>query len=169
MKYIANYKLSAFMKKSENLIVFNVFSTLIFIVFPCIYVCFLNGNITGDLFWMYEIGFIVINSVTLLKFYKNGKILNLTIRTITIDDENLTIETLPFHVLKFWIVKQKTKSVNFSELIFLKEMFPLKEKDYILDQSCLLVKIGEESFYFLDSFFDDDIIEIISTKGIDIQ
>lgn len=158
MKYTAHYKLLAFVKKGEKLIVGNGFSTFIFIVFPCIYVFFIDDSITLDLFWKYEIGLIVINSVTFLRLFQKGKTLNKTINSIAIEDENLIIETLSFRVLKFWTIKQKTRRINFSELIFSRGTFPLKDKEYISDQSCLLVKIDGETFYLLDSFFDDEVI-----------
>jgi hypothetical protein len=164
MKHIAIYKLSALIKKGEKLMVCNVFSTFIFIVFPCIYVFFIDGKITLDLFWKYEIGLVVINSVTFLKLFQKGKTLNKIISAITIKDGKLIMETLPFRVMKFWTIKQKIKSINFPDLIFSRGIFPLKDKDYILDQSCLLTKINGETFYLLDSFFDDAIITLLETE-----
>ena len=61
MKYIANYKLTAFVKRTEGLIIGNFVSTLIFIVFPCLYELFVDGSINMDLFWDFGIYLVVIN------------------------------------------------------------------------------------------------------------
>ncbi|KAF2338822.1 hypothetical protein [Flavobacterium ginsenosidimutans] len=149
------------MKKVEKLIVGNGLSTFIFIIFPSIYVFFIDGSITLNLFWKYEIGLIIINLITFLRLFQKGKILNKTINTITIEDENLIIKTLPFRVLKYWTLRQKMEKVKLSEVILRTHIYPLKDKDYLLIQSCFVIKIGEDSFYFLSQFFDNKLINHI--------
>jgi hypothetical protein len=169
MKYIANYKLTAFVEKNQNSIIFNGLSTLIFIIFPCVYVLFVDNGIAMDVFWLYEIGLIVINSVTFFGFYKKGKLQNRTIRTIEEKGGNLTIETYRFYILKFWCIKQKMKSVKLSELKFFLDTYPLKDKNYILNQSCFSVKIGGDFFYFLNNFFDDEVLKFVDSNNLDIH
>lgn len=164
MKYTANYKLSAFVKKNQNLIIFNGLSTLIFIIFPCFYVLLVDKVAAADVFWLYEIGLIIINAVTFFWFYRKGKLQNRTIRTIGIEGENLTIETYRFYILKFWYIKQIMKSVKLSELIFSLDTYPLKDKNYILNQSCFSIKIDGECFYFLNHFFDDEIMKYVDSN-----
>ncbi|MCV9928324.1 hypothetical protein OIU83_11695 [Flavobacterium sp. LS1R49] len=168
MKYIANYKLFGLVNKLQNSILFNGVSTLIFIVFPCTYVFFIsNSSIALDKFWIYEVGLIVINIITFLNFYKRGKLLNSTIQTIDIDEENLIVETYPFYILKFWCMKKKIRSVKLVELTFLPDTYPLKDRDYISDQSCFLVKINDNSFYFLSHFFEEEILKLLVQSKLD--
>ncbi len=157
MKYVANYKLSAFVKRAEGLIIGNFFSTLIFIIFPCIFEFFVDGCVNMDLFWDFGIYLVVINFVTFLIFLQRGKTLNKTIHTVTIEDGNLLVETFSFQVLKFWTIKKKIENVKSSELVFFNHKYPLNDKNYILDSSCLLIKINEKSFYLLNYFFDDEL------------
>lgn len=157
MKYIANYKLSAFVKRTEGLIIGNFVSTLIFIVFPCVFEFFVDGSVNMDLFWDFGIYLVVINFVTFLIFLQRGKTLNKTIKTLTIDDGNLLLETFSFRVLKFWTIKKKTENIKSSELVFFKDKYPLNDKNYILDSSCFMIKINEKTFYLLDYFFANEL------------
>jgi hypothetical protein len=161
MKYIANYKLLGLVNKVQNSILFNGISTLIFIVFPCVFVFISDNNIALNKFWLFEAGLIVVNLITFFCFYKKGKLLNRTIRTIIIEEENLTVETCQFHILKFWYMKKRMKTLKLSELFFSPDIYPLKDRDYIGDQSCFSVKIDDDFFYFLSHFFENEIIKII--------
>lgn len=161
MKYIANYKLLGLVNKVQNSILFNGVSTLIFIVFPCVFVFISDNSIALNKFWLFEAGLIVINLFTFFGFYNKGKLLNRTIRTIIIEEENLTVETCQFHILKFWCMKKRMKTLKLSELFFFPDSYPLKDRDYIRDQSCFSVKIDDDCFYFLSDFFEDEIMKII--------
>jgi len=164
MEEDANYKLLEFLKKYQQLIIYNCISTLIFILFPCTF-ALLSRDSFNHKFWYFEVVLILINLVTFLRFYRIGKLFNKTIRKIEIVDEDFIFETFRFHILKFWCFTPKKIRVKLPELKIHKSEYPLKDKNGEIDKNCIIVKINSNNFYILSHYFDEEIINRLGDVG----
>ncbi|AWK06336.1 hypothetical protein HYN56_19740 [Flavobacterium crocinum] len=164
MTYRANYKLAAFVKKIQKLILANLFSTFLFVILPCSFAIVAADNFEHKKFWLFEAGIIVINTVTFLGLCRKGKVINRTVQAIEIDHNALTLKTFEVRIFKFVLFKSEKKRMLLSDITILNDIFPLKDKEYLNDCKCCLLKEGNNVFYFLSDFFEHDVVNMVTRK-----